>query len=314
VYTRRELVNGADLFSRSAQRIVDYLNAHTSIPDWSVSRVAGGEQVHVHVHPDGLLDVGDRVQWNDTFCRRMTLGAAHVVVDSQTDPDYSDLPDAQKIRSYAGFPIADDDGSTFGILCGVGREPLSGKDAVDEDLIALMGELLSSQLIMSRAADRGRREVEVAHALASTDALTGLVNRRGWDVLVADAQERVDAFGDPVAVAVIDLDGLKAINDRAGHDAGDEVLRRAARALEEVALPIDRVARYGGDEFAILSNNVAVADLPAHFGRFLDALAQQGVGGSLGFSSTGPGVTTLTDAFARADADMYAAKQSPRTV
>lgn len=308
----RELVNGADLFSTSAQRIVDYLNAHTPLPDWSVSRVAGGEQVHVHVHHAELLDVGGRVPWSDTFCRRMTLGAANVVVDSLEDPDYSDHPDAQAVRSYAGFPIADDDGSTFGILCGVGLDPLPTRGSVDEELIALMSELLSSQLVMSRAADRDRRAVEIAEALANTDALTGLVNRRGWDLLVADAQERVDAFGDLVAVGVIDLDGLKAVNDTSGHDAGDALLRRTAEALRSVAGPIDRVARFGGDEFAILSNNVAVADLPAHFDRFLDAMAEHGVEGSLGFASTGPGVATLANAFAQADAEMYATKQARR--
>lgn len=309
-----ELVNGADLFSASAQRIVDYLNAHTPLPDWSVSRIAGGEQVHVHVHPAGLIDVGDRVPWTDTFCRRMVLGAAHVVVDSQKDPDYSDLPDAQAVRSYAGFPIADDDGSTFGILCGVGLKPLPTRGAVDEDLIALMSDLLSSQLIMSRAADRDRRAVEIAEAMANTDALTGLINRRGWDLLVDDAQERVDAFGDLVAVAVIDLDGLKTVNDTQGHDAGDALLRRAADALRSVAQPIDQVARFGGDEFAIMTNNVAVADLRAHFQRFLDALSANGVEASLGFASTGPGVATLTSAFVQADADMYVAKQARRVV
>jgi len=307
-----EVVNGADLFSTSAQRIVDYLNAHTAIPDWSVSRVTGGEQVHIHVHHDTLLDVGDRVDWDDTFCRRMTAGAAHVVPDSLADPDYADLIGIHAIRSYAGFPITDDDGSTFGILCGVGTDPLSAPQAIDEDLIALMSDLLSSHLVLSRALDRNRRAVELAEALANTDALTGLVNRRGWDLLVADAQERVDAFGDLVAIGVIDIDGLKSVNDTEGHCAGDALLRRAAHALTTAALPNDRVARYGGDEFAILTNNLAVADLPAHFDRFIAAMAEHGVKGSLGFSITAPGVTTLAAAFAKADAEMYATKEARR--
>lgn len=301
-------VRGDDLFSASAQRIVDYLNAHTPMSDWSVSRVAGNEQVHLHVHDEGLLEVGQRVPLEETFCIRMLRGASRLVADSQQDPDYADHPDAVGIRSYAGFPILDDDGTTFGTLCGVGAEPLASLEEVDGELIQLMGELLTSQLAMARAADRERRAAEIAEALSQRDALTGLTNRRGWDMLVDDAQQRVDAYGDLVAVAVIDLDGLKAVNDAKGHSSGDELIRRAANALKAVAGSGDRVARYGGDEFAVLSNNVAVADMAAHFGIFLDAMTAHGVEASMGYAPTGPGATVV-DAFARADAEMYAAKQ-----
>ncbi len=304
-------LNGADIFSASAQRIVDYLNAHSPMPDWSVSRVAGGEQVHVHVHDEGLLEVGLRVPWEETFCIRMLDGASRVVIDSLSDPDYVDHPDAVGIRAYAGFPIIDDDGTTFGTLCGVGAEPIASADDVDFELVALLGDLLSSQLAMSRSADRERRAAEIAEALAHRDALTGLTNRRGWDMLVADAQQRVDAYGDLVAVAVIDLDGLKAVNDAKGHNAGDELIRRAANAMTAVASSSDRVARHGGDEFAVLSNNVAVDELPAHFGIFLDAMAAHGVNASIGFSATGPGASVI-DAFAHADAEMYATKRAGR--
>lgn len=305
-----EAVIGSDLFTTAAQRIVDYLNAHTPIPEWSVSRVAGGEQVHLHVHHEGFMTVGHRMPWEDTFCVRMANGAARIVPDSLADPDYADHPFAPVLRAYVGIPITDDQGKTFGTLCGVGAEPLSGLEAVDEDLIALMGDLLSSQLTMARVADRERRTTEISLALANTDALTGLVNRRGWDLLVLDAQLRVDAYGDPVAVAVIDLDGLKSVNDTHGHQAGDELLRRAAAALRAIEQPIDRIARYGGDEFAILSNNVPYVQLGQHFGRFIESLADHGVRASLGYAATNPGVVGLEDAFAQADAAMYADKQA----
>jgi diguanylate cyclase len=101
-------------------------------------------------------------------------------------------------------------------------------------------------------------------------------------------------------------------NDSQGHDAGDRLLRRAAEALRSVARPIDQVARYGGDEFAILTNNLPVTDLPAHFDRFVSAMAEHGVKASLGFSLSAPGVMSLAEAFAKADAEMYAAKQARR--
>lgn len=308
----RDDVIGADLFSASAQRIVDYLNAHTPIPDWSVSRISGGEQVHVHVHPEAFLSVGQREPWPETFCIRMLGGAARVVPDSLADPDYADHPAAGHVRAYAGFPIVDDLGNTFGTLCGVGPDPLQGIEAVDVELIELMGSLLSSQLAMSRTADRERRAGEIAVALAHTDALTGLTNRRGWDLLVSDAQQRVTAYGDPVAVAVIDLDGLKKVNDVHGHAAGDDLIRGAAAALAATATESDRVARYGGDEFVVLSNNVPAARLDAHFAAFQHSLEQVGISASIGYAPTNPGVVSIADAFTLADAAMYEAKQERR--
>lgn len=306
-------VIGADHFTTSARRIVDYLNTHTPISDWSVSRVTGGEQVHLHVHHEDLLESGDRVAWETTFCRRMTLGAAHIVPDSLDDPDYADLGAAPYVRAYAGYPISDDDGSTFGILCGVNSQPLADVDGVDKELLELMSDLLSSQLAVSRAADRERREAEIASALAHTDELTGLLNRRGWDAILQDAQQRVDAYGDLVAIVVIDLDGLKAINDEHGHQAGDAVLQAAARALSAVGREGDRIARYGGDEFCILVNNVPLRTLEEDARRFGQALAAVGISAAVGSSPAVPGGHGLADAFAAADAVMYEIKRSSRT-
>lgn len=304
------MIVGADYFSAAAQKVVDYLNANTPLPDWSVSRVAGGEQVHIHVHHNTILDVGNRIDWNESFCSRMAAGAANVVPNARLDPDYNDLAAADDVGAYAGFPITDDEGAMFGVLCGVRPAPLGIDEPVDRDLLKLMSELLSSQLVLARSIDRERRGLEIAEALAHTDALTGLLNRRGWDLIALDAQQRIDAFGDPVAVAVIDLDGLKTVNDVLGHDAGDDLLRRAARAITMAGKPGDRIARYGGDEFTVLANNVAAGDLGDYFAAFSLSLEQHGVSASLGYAGTNPGTMSVADAFSAADQTMYIQKRS----
>lgn len=301
--------NGAQLFTDSSERVVAYLNVHTPLTDWSVSRVTGGDQVHLHVHHDQLLDVGDRVAWTESFCSRMAAGAKHVVRNSRADPEYSDLETAETVGAYAGYTIGDDRDGIFGVLCGVRSAPLREDEGVDERLLSLLSELLTTQLALSRHVDRERRSLELAEALAQTDALTGALNRRGWDRVVADAQERLDAFGDPVAVAVIDLDGLKALNDTHGHAAGDAMIVRAADALRAVSTPASHVARYGGDEFMILSNGIAPSRLEAGFGAFARALSDAGVGASIGLAAAEPGIVSVAAAIAAADVRMYAHKR-----
>ncbi len=97
-----------------------------------------------------------------------------------------------------------------------------------------------------------RRELDFA---ASHDPLTGLVNRRGLDRVLREAGESGEALG----LLLLDLDGFKLINDRHGHQAGDELLQQVAMRLKGVVRPGDSVARLGGDEFALVVRGVADA-------------------------------------------------------
>jgi diguanylate cyclase len=300
-----------DRFIASAQRVVEYLNVRTPMTDWSVSRVAGREQVHLHVSGDALLHVGDRVPWSQTFCRRMLDGAAPVVEDARADPDYADLPMADTVRAYAGVPIVDGDGSVFGTLCGVAAEPLQAAEQVDLPLLGIFSDLLSTQLALVRASASHHHDALLAEAVANSDRLTGLMNRRGWDVLASEAQDRIDALGDPASVLMIDLDELKSVNDRLGHQAGDALITGAAAALRAAARADDRIARYGGDEFAVLLEGVGPVDLPGVTRRFEEALAEAGVAASVGAAAVKVGDrpgTSVHEALAAADAAMYEVK------
>lgn len=100
--------------------------------------------------------------------------------------------------------------------------------------------------------DKLKRSEESAQQQATRDALTDLPNRRMLEERLADTLLQARRHGDGFTLCYLDLDGFKPVNDRYGHDAGDEVLRQVARRLQELVRNKDVVARMGGDEFAIL--------------------------------------------------------------
>ncbi len=198
-----------DPFDSAAHRVVDWLRVHTPLRQWSVSRVTDGRQVHLHVSGPGPLQVGESMDWLETLCRRMVRGAAHVVPDLSQDPDYADLDLTTEgtVVSYAGVPVYDSDGGLFGVLCGVGDHPLPSPDVIDTSMLELMSGLLTDVLVTSRAHLEAADIAMRAQSEADTDALTGLLNRRGWGRLAETVHVRHRSLGDPYSVVVARLGG-----------------------------------------------------------------------------------------------------------
>jgi diguanylate cyclase (GGDEF)-like protein len=159
-------------------------------------------------------------------------------------------------------------------------------------------------------------------ALASQDALTGLPNRRRIAELAAAAVQAATVSREPLTIAVIDMDHFKAINDRCGHAAGDQVLRDLARVSAEVLRGSDSLGRWGGEEFLLLmpgaTIEVAMATVERLRTRVFGIHLPPGVGlrvsVSVGLAEFNSSITTLDEFIARADAALYTAKDDGRDV
>ncbi len=186
--------------------------------------------------------------------------------------------------------------------------------------------VLAAKLEQIRAAARAaRQEHATLHALAHTDALTGLLNRRGLEQALGERLGDADTGAAPAtherqAIFLLDLDGFKPVNDQWGHPVGDELLRQVAQRLLHAVRPGDLVARFGGDEFVVAIAGLPHEETAAAVGRKL--LSQfsapfdlgegrrVNVGATIGYSTTGRHGHGVAQLLRCADQAMYAGKQA----
>lgn len=143
---------------------------------------------------------------------------------------------------------------------------------------------------------------------ASTDPLTGVANRRAWEVEAGRSLARSARTGEPLTVAILDLDDFKEVNDRDGHVAGDRLLRQVATHWRGRLRASDLLGRHGGDEFVLC--------LPGTDGAAAREVLQRLEGGlpigwSVGTATARDG-ESLAALLLRADAELYAGKRSRR--
>ena len=243
-------------FDAASRLVLEYLATNVPMALWGVSRVENGRQTFVHLdEANGYGTVtGDGAAWEDTFCIHMAAGAAPTVApDAQSVPAYAAAKAnaTTRIGAYGGAPIVEPSGALFGVICGIDpeRKPMGDALAQAGPLLSLLGQLLSMVLAADRVRDRAAAAVFEATLSAETDALTGLYNRRAWDRVLTEEEDRFSRFADPTVAVVLDLDMLKSINDTQGHAAGDTYIRLAGGALSASVTSTDVVARLGGDEF-----------------------------------------------------------------
>jgi len=194
--------------------------------------------------------------------------------------------------------------------------------------VDFMGEFSEAYNSMVVALDKARTELDARNELlqaqkakleelATTDALTGVYNRRKFNELILAEIERVRRYEHPLSLFILDIDHFKRINDTHGHEAGDEVLVVLAGLIGAGIRATDSLARWGGEEFVVLSPEVTGDEAMGLAERLRSAAGSYeysfagAVTVSLGVAQHRAGETP-DELFARADEALYRAKEGGR--
>jgi diguanylate cyclase (GGDEF)-like protein len=239
------------------------------------------------------------------FCAHAILDeGVFIVRDALRDDRFRDNPlvtSFPEIRFYAGCPVKAPDGSPLGTLCVIDHEP---REVADDDVDALRD--------LAGLAEQEIRSL----SLATSDDLTGLTNRRGFEAIASHTLALCHRVHRPATILLFDLDDFKQVNDTRGHAAGDTVLQEFADHLLSTFRDSDVVARLGGDEFCVLLSGATSRDIPRPLALLRARRNPQDepiVPFSVGAASYDAKVhTTVADLVAEADSAMYQEKGERR--
>ncbi len=223
-------------------------------------------------------------------------------------------PDEPTARSVIAVPLRSA-GQVAGVLCLYDRADAEQFDESDLDTIrtfAGQAAVAIDNVLIHQEAQR----------LSVTDGLTGLWNYRYFTSALTREVERAARFGRPLALLMLDLDRFKALNDAYGHQRGNEVLVELAARVTAVVRDVDVVARYGGEEIALLLPETGVVGAEQLAERVWAAIRERPFGGpgevplpvtaSLGVAVYPEHGRTATALLAAADAALYRAKSAGR--
>ena len=270
------------------------------------------------VQPGGTVSVRDGLEGDAVSLS----GAAALVLDCRGGPPFAE-PDLHRLRSLSPPPfvmaVLDnlESAKAWAVKAGLDDVIVSPFTLLDLHLrMASMRGVLAQRGEIARLAHDAQdvaQEAQRLRAMAYTDHLTGLPNRRYLDKWAEDAAGEAGPFG----FQMLDLNGFKQVNDRYGHHVGDVLLRQVSRRVSGISRRLDLVVRLGGDEIAIVQHGAMTPeDCVALASRLLAAFREpfevEGhaihVGASIGSALYPQDSGNLLDLMRHADRAMYAAK------
>ncbi len=263
------------------------------------------------IFPEGTVLTIEAVLCREVYLKRE---AAHIP-DLRGHPEYIEHPTVTRmgLLSYSGLPVAVGDEARW-VLAFLRRRADKSVDGVDVAYMELIADWLGNALHQSVQTDLLQR-------MALTDLLTGLPNRRAAEERLQKEKARTPRDGHGFALALVDLDHFKSVNDRYGHAVGDEVLKAVARRFEAGLREGDWVARWGGEEFLFVLHGSSAEEA----GGIIERLAgqaratpvQTSVGEislsfSAGVAAFGAGDSESAPLFEDIDQALYCAKADGR--
>lgn len=305
-----------DDFEKASKEALEFLRNKLGFQLCMVTIKEGKNWTVLHRDDVGYgIDPGHTFNWEHSFCCQMVEGnGPRISADASQVPAYAaaEIGKHLDIGAYVGVPLISSDGQLFGTLCGMDPETKSENLLENQGLVELVGSMLSTILQVALRADEEEQKAERYQAQAMTDELTGLYNRAGWNLLLAKEESRYERYRHSSIVIAVDLDGLKSTNDELGHEAGDALIKKAAKALLAGARGEDIVARLGGDEFGIIGINCDLEAGLSLCARLQASLEAEGVKASFGIAQTN-NVVRLKEALHQADQAMYVQKRERKT-
>lgn len=289
---------------QAADAVLDLVGADTPFACWTVVKREGARWIPLALRDRHYgIRRGLPVAWLDALCSEAANApAALAVADSAVEPRLSALraSSGQAIAACLCHPLHDGRGNLFGAVCAVDPSAGGFEPAAMLPRLRAAAQVITTHLALEEQIEDTRRRAERAELESRTDPMTAVLNRRGWELAMQQEQARIARTGGSAAVVLLDLDGLKTINDSMGHEAGDAEIMRCARVLSHQVRALDVVGRLGGDEFAMLLAGIDRPLAGQVIERIRQALANAQVRCTLTWSWAGV-LGSLDEALAEAD-------------
>jgi diguanylate cyclase (GGDEF)-like protein len=303
-------------FAMAAEAVVTQLSHQVDMDLWLVTCIDGDEQRIVASSGRWAAKAppGTAMHWVDAFSRHMLEGRGPTFApNTQNVPAYAEtsIGPLIQVRSYIGVPLLRATDKTFGTLCAFSETTRPPSITDFRSVVEFVARLLSTIVSMEDVARERAEEAAHAYELVERDGLTQLYNGRGWQSALHREDERCRRYALAASVVCVDIDDLKALNQREGRHVGDDTVRRCAEVVAAACRPGDVAARPAGGEFTILAVQSDVISVRAVAVRLRHALRSAGIRASVSGATRRTG-ESLLDTWHRAFEAMLLEKRGRR--